>query len=1126
MNGQVISYGLAIMLDYDISVSCPYQCQCGRNTIENLDSIRIPSVLCFSNSEITIGNAIIDDSEKERHEYVCGFIRAFQGSLNSDLVAELKRKCSCTVNLLNDGNVEYVIKSMNNQRFSPATLLQLYLQFIVRYEEARVSIPIREIVVVYPPSFTDVHAEYLRHVLQVFSQYRVHCINRLSCEICAFLPSPITDFQDSKRILLFQCEFSTFHVYACSVSKNVIQIDKHVVCTAFSKNSIINRMKELVIRQFNSKMNDTFPKSSYRNVYSACNTVLEKLSLQSIVSIVIYVNDNRFVCRITDFILNTMMDPVKKQLTQDINTILEELHWKKEDLYSMILSGDCYNLVCYGEWIRETFPSTILVSANDITEIFINGIHPSIRLQANELQPDRFYQIFHGITVHHELPEDTLKAILDDYPEKETGEVTQTEDKGPVMVFDEAPNISFTVDVKDEYKHIYSPPVISQQQGQAHSIVTPLELDTTKKSAVVSVTKKKVIRSEYSLRSRNTKNNTKETAKETSKEVVKESVKDPVKETDDQLGSDVFDSEREDYEVIKQMEKEDSVCMKDNPEVTKQLPKKRKSTKRESSKEVNVKSEKTGTPDHEDSGTAAKKRKTGRLREETESLVPEKEVDLKPRQASIKALKTTIVQLQSQKRKRTKKEKKDGREEKDKEKDTKEVNEDKLKEKRELNEEKMKEKKLISKKKNVVERGTHSLPPMPPSILQVNFLIKPIVGINLSDYRINLHLPKEGKGLSCHHITSIGYTNPALEELIPPNSPLPYTYKDGCVYNGTIQAGKRHGNGTLTYPDGSIYQGQFKQNIRHGSCHITFKDVRVFEGSFSSDLPKKGKLRFSNGSCYEGLFNEKGEAEGEGIFYSDGCYSTWDGHWKGGYPYGEGTYFYDNGDYFVGTLVNGKRSGEGSLYKKKGDEVLKTTFVNDLENGKGTLSTSRMCYMQVVFVNGVIEGNATCYSKEGEVIGEGVFHNNLFTGTSAFFLDENTWYKGEIMSNMYHGKGEYHYNKDNYVVGTFDNGNLSGKGQLFCKNSLAFEGTFVAGVPNKDGKEFYPDGGIMYEGSYSRGLRNGRGKLYFKDGSYYLGCFKFGYVSGKGSLFDRNDRILFSASFSRGEVKVNKTVIE
>lgn len=130
------------------------------------------------------------------------------------------------------------------------------------------------------------------------------------------------------------------------------------------------------------------------------------------------------------------------------------------------------------------------------------------------------------------------------------------------------------------------------------------------------------------------------------------------------------------------------------------------------------------------------------------------------------------------------------------------------------------------------------------------------------------------------------------------------------------------------------------------------------------------------------------------------------------------------------------------------------------------------------------------------------------------------------MNNMYHGKGEYHYNKDNYVIGTFDNGNITGKGQLFCKNSLVFEGSFVSGVPNKDGKEFYPDGRIMFEGNYSRGLRNGRGKLYFKDGSYYLGCFKYGYVSGKGSLFDSNNRILFSASFSKGEVRVNKTVLE
>ena len=125
MNSHVTSYGLAVILDNDISVCCPYQDNNGRFTIENVNAIRIPSVLTFTNKEISIGNVIMEESEKEQVDYVCGFIRAFQGSVSSTLASEIRKKCSCTVDIDNDGNVDYIIQSLNNQHLSPSLLLQL-----------------------------------------------------------------------------------------------------------------------------------------------------------------------------------------------------------------------------------------------------------------------------------------------------------------------------------------------------------------------------------------------------------------------------------------------------------------------------------------------------------------------------------------------------------------------------------------------------------------------------------------------------------------------------------------------------------------------------------------------------------------------------------------------------------------------------------------------------------------------------------------------------------------------------------------------------------------------------------------------------------------------------------------
>jgi len=108
-------------------------------------------------------------------------------------------------------------------------------------------------------------------------------------------------------------------------------------------------------------------------------------------------------------------------------------------------------------------------------------------------------------------------------------------------------------------------------------------------------------------------------------------------------------------------------------------------------------------------------------------------------------------------------------------------------------------------------------------------------------------------------------------------------FPDGkqSVYEGSMRAGKFHGQGTSTWADGSRYEGQWREGEFHG------------QGTFTGP----------DGSRYEGQWRE-GKKHGQGT-------STWangnryEGPWYEGKPHGYGTYTGADGDSFEGQWHNG-----------------------------------------------------------------------------------------------------------------------------------------------------------------------------------------------------------------------------
>ena len=101
---------------------------------------------------------------------------------------------------------------------------------------------------------------------------------------------------------------------------------------------------------------------------------------------------------------------------------------------------------------------------------------------------------------------------------------------------------------------------------------------------------------------------------------------------------------------------------------------------------------------------------------------------------------------------------------------------------------------------------------------------------------------------------------------------------------------------------------------------------------FSQDIPCKVlKPEISgsySGDCKKGLAHGKGTATG---------IDTYTGHFKKGYPEGEGVYQYKSGGVFSGTWLKGKKNGSGKLIMKLPsgrDTITEGVWKDDRYTGK------------------------------------------------------------------------------------------------------------------------------------------------------------------------------------------------
>jgi len=141
------------------------------------------------------------------------------------------------------------------------------------------------------------------------------------------------------------------------------------------------------------------------------------------------------------------------------------------------------------------------------------------------------------------------------------------------------------------------------------------------------------------------------------------------------------------------------------------------------------------------------------------------------------------------------------------------------------------------------------------------------------------------------------------------------TFPNGDFFSGKIANGNYQGDGIYSFANGDRYEGNFESNRRSGKGTYYFNSGNVYTGEFSDDKPNgNGTFYFENGMKYEGEFKD-GKIFGKGsMFIPDGddyAVLTSD-KWNGNSMPNCGTFLFPNGDEFIGELINGLPSKNGT----------------------------------------------------------------------------------------------------------------------------------------------------------------------------------------------------------------------
>ena len=232
-------------------------------------------------------------------------------------------------------------------------------------------------------------------------------------------------------------------------------------------------------------------------------------------------------------------------------------------------------------------------------------------------------------------------------------------------------------------------------------------------------------------------------------------------------------------------------------------------------------------------------------------------------------------------------------------------------------------------------------------------------------------------------------------------------------------------------------------------------------------------------------------------------------------------YIWENGDYFIGPLLNGLPNGKGEKYFKNG-AIYEGNFVNGKIEGYGKYIYEDGDYYIGQGLNNNKQGKGKTFYKNNKIMYEGEYSNDKREGNGKYIYENGSYYIGQWLNDIKHGKGkEYYINNNIKYDGDYAFGKRKGNGKYIWEDGTYYIGQWSNDKRNGKGKTFYKNGNIMYEGDYVNDKREGFGKYIYENGEYYIGQYLNDKPNGKGKLYYKNGSIKYEGDFKDDKVEGN-----
>lgn len=135
--------------------------------------------------------------------------------------------------------------------------------------------------------------------------------------------------------------------------------------------------------------------------------------------------------------------------------------------------------------------------------------------------------------------------------------------------------------------------------------------------------------------------------------------------------------------------------------------------------------------------------------------------------------------------------------------------------------------------------------------------------------------------------------------------------------------------------------------------------------------------------------------------------------------------------------------------------------------------------------------------------GDKCVSGNCDNGKGKLIYADGNIYEGDFVKGKKEGQGRFTVTETGQVyIGQFANERYNGRGKMTFSDGESYEGDWVYDQKTGKGKTVYSNGDI-YEGDFVDSKKDGRGTYTFKNGNYYTGEWKNNLKNGYGKEYTK-----------------------